>query len=447
MPGYLDYTRERAAATPPARNRIVDFWRALAIVMVFLGHWLAASIWLRPDGEIVLINSLEWIPYAGWITWIVQVMPVFFLAGGFANARGLRRLAEGRDNRSGWITGRARRLFTPVIPLLVVWVLLIIALRPFVPSEVVYAGAMSATVPLWFLAVYLSLTALAPTTHAWWRRQGGWTIAVLAGAAAAVDLARFVFEVPGIGWVNFLFVWAAVHQIGYLWADRDAGRGITSLTGWAIAAAMLATLGFFTWADWYPAAMVGIPGFELTNMTPPTFALLILGVMQAGIIWGTQPWVQSLTARPRVWHGVVAFSGVIMTVYLWHLSAMSLVAAAGLFTFDGAAFEVEPGTTLWWVTRPAWVLVLLAVTLGLVALFARFEWRISDAAPPHRTRVLIAGVLLTAGSAAAVANVGITTPDAVINWSIPIAAVLGAALLGALPQLGRRRSDTEAPGG
>ena len=100
---------------------------------------------------------------------------------------------------------------------------------------------------------------------------------------------------------------------------------------------------------------------------------------------------------------------------------------------DGAAFQIEPGTTLWWVTRPLWIAVLLAVTLGLVAVFARFEWRISKAPPPRNRRVVLAGVLLTAGSAGAVANFGITSPNAVINWSIPIAALLGAALLGALP--------------
>lgn len=433
MHAYLAHTRDLAQQTPADRNRIVDFWRVTAIVMVFLGHWLAASIWRKPDGEIALLNALEWIPYAGWVTWVVQVMPVFFLAGGYANAKGLRRVMAGEQLRRDWITGRARRLFTPVIPLLLVWVLLIIVLRTFVPSEVVYAGAMSATVPLWFLAVYLTLTALAPQTFAWWQRSGPATIAVLAGAALAVDVARFAFDVPGVGWFNFLFVWAAVHQIGYWWAQRDESGGVPTSTGWMISLAALGLLVAVTWVGWYPVAMVGVPGAEVTNMTPPTAAILLLGIVQAGIIWGTQAQVRRVTARPRVWHGVVAFSGVIMTVYLWHLSAMSLVAAAGLFTFDGAAFQIEPGTTLWWVTRPLWIAVLLAVTLGLVAVFARFEWRISKAPPPRNRRVVLAGVLLTAGSAGAVANFGITSPNAVINWSIPIAALLGAALLGALP--------------
>ena len=59
MKRYLAYTGRLAAETPASRNRIVDFWRVVAILVVVFGHWLAASIWLQPDGEIALLNSLE----------------------------------------------------------------------------------------------------------------------------------------------------------------------------------------------------------------------------------------------------------------------------------------------------------------------------------------------------------------------------------------------------
>lgn len=439
MKKYLAYTRNLAEQTPPERNRVVDFWRATAILMVVFGHWLAASIWLRPDGEIELLNSLEWVPYAGWITWVVQVMPIFFLAGGYANARGLRKVELGEQRRREWITARVRRMFTPVIPLLLVWVALILVMRGFVPPEVVHAGAMSATVPLWFLAVYLTLTALAPFTYKWWRRSGPITVGWLLAAAIAVDFARFEYDVPGIGWANFLFVWAAVHQLGYWWAARDAGDGIPSRSGWLLFAGSLGVLVTVTWTGLYPVAMVGIPGAEVTNMTPPTFAMAVLGFMQFGVIVGTQPAVRRFTARASVWHGVVAVSGIIMTVYLWHLSAMSLVGAAGLFSPASVFFEIEPGTSMWWLTRPLWLAILAAVTAGIATVFARFEWRISRRPAPSRVVVVVAGLLLTAGSAAAVATIGIATRDAVVQWTVPAAAIAGAVLLGALPRLGHGR--------
>ena len=86
---YLRGVSEAAEHTPAHRNRVVDTWRVIALLVVVFGHWLAASIWVRPDGETVVMNTLEWIPYAGWFTWIVQVMPIFFFVGGYANARAL----------------------------------------------------------------------------------------------------------------------------------------------------------------------------------------------------------------------------------------------------------------------------------------------------------------------------------------------------------------------
>ena len=433
MRRYLAHTRGLAAKAPRHRNRVVDFWRAIAIGVVVIGHWLAASIWLQPDDEISLLNALQWIPYAAWVTWLFQVMPVFFLAGGYANARGLRKVTDGDQRRRDWITGRVRRLFTPVIPLLVLWTALSVTLRAFVPSEVVYAGAMSATIPLWFLSIYLVLTAAAPLTHRWWRAVGPASVFAFAVAAVAVGIARFAFEVPGIGWVNFLLVWATIHQIGYWWSALDHSGGVSGRNGWRIAAGCLAVLVAVTWIGWYPVAMVGVPGAGVTNFMPPTFAMVLLGATQIGLIWGSQQAVARLMSRVRAWHVVVAFSGVIMTVYLWHLSAMSLVATIGLFTFDGAAFRIEPGTASWWFTRPLWIGTLLIVTALLVAMFARFEWRISAAPTPRRRRIVTIGVLLTSGSTAAVALWGIATPDAVINWGIPVAAIVGAAMLGALP--------------
>ncbi|MEN8112749.1 MAG: acyltransferase [Actinomycetota bacterium] len=444
---YLDYTGRIAREAPAARNRVIDFWRAVAILMVIYGHWLAAAIWIKPDDSIHLKNSLECIPYAGWVTWIVQVMPVFFFVGGYANAVGLQRLETGEETRAAWVTKRLRRLFTPVIPMLLTWTLLIVVTSMFLPADVVCAGAMSGTVPLWFVAVYLMVIALAPWTHPWWQRRRWVSVAAIAAAALAVDALRFAFNEDLIGWVNFLVVWGLVHQLGYWWADRDtADRPIAPRTGWIIFAVSLATLIAVTWADWYPVAMVGVDNDTPANMKPPTFAIALLGLAQAGVILGTRPAIQRLTQRIKVWHAVVAVSGILMTIFLWHLGAMSLVAAVGLFAFDGAMFLIEPGTWVWWLTRPFWLLLLSGVTLVLVAIFAPFEWKISKKPPPTRAAAVTAGLLLCIGSAAAVAQYGLATKTAAVNWIIPVMAIAGAALVGAYPTFRKRRSlESETP--
>jgi len=295
--------------------------------------------------------------------------------------------------------------------------------------------------PLWFLAVYLGLTALAPLTFAWWRRSGASSIAVLVAAAVAIDAIRFLLDVEGIGWINFAFVWGAVHQVGYLWARTDAASGVSTRNGKVLAAASLALLIGLTGTGLYPVAMVGIPGSAVTNMTPPTTAILVLGLMQLGIIWATQPVVRRLTADARVWRAVVATSGVIMTLYLWHLSAMSLVAVGGLNLFDGALFRIEPASLTWWLSRPLWLLLLSVATAGLVAVFARFEWQINKRSA-HPVSLGI-GLILMNVAVAKIALDGLATRDAAVVWTIPAAVIVGTIAVGAYPP--RKRRVAPAP--
>ena len=71
--------------------------------------------------------------------------------------------------------------------------------------------------PMWFLAVYMALVALAPLA---WRGHVAApraTLAGMIGLAALLDIARF-----GFGWGGplmtvacFTAVWAVVHQLGF----------------------------------------------------------------------------------------------------------------------------------------------------------------------------------------------------------------------------------------
>ena len=74
-----------AADTPPSRNRYVDWLRALSISAVVFGHWLIAAPWIAADG-LRLDHMLAVQPWTQWLTLLFQVMPVFFLVGGYSNA-------------------------------------------------------------------------------------------------------------------------------------------------------------------------------------------------------------------------------------------------------------------------------------------------------------------------------------------------------------------------
>ncbi len=443
---YLQGVDKAVERTPPTRNRAVDAWRVISLLIVVFGHWLAASVWVEADGDVLVLNTLEWIPYAGWATWVVQVMPVFFFVGGYANARALDAKSA---NRRSWITQRFRRLYAPAVPVILVWTVLALMLRNFIDADLVYAGVLNATLPLWFLAVYLTLVAVAPLTYAWWLRSGLSSIVILGATALAVDTAYIRFDVPGVGWINFFFVWATVHQLGYWWSSRErASRVITGRQAALVSAVSLAALIAVTRAGWYPVAMITIPGAGPNNVTPPTSAMTLLALVQIGIILATAPAMSRLMQRGNHWRRVVAVSGFMMTIYVWHLTALSLVLAVGIFSFKGVAFSMEPGTVAWWLTRPLFYAVLIVVTAGLVAAFGIFEHDI-DRSEDHRPMPIVAiGMLATIVALSAMAFIHLVDREAMINWWIPVVAIGAALLTGAYPASWKHKSHTisENPG-
>jgi hypothetical protein len=67
---------------------------------------------------------------------------------------------------------------------------------------------------------------------------------------------------------------------------------------------------------------------------------------------------------------VTAINSVILTVFLWHMTAL-LVA---LLALERAGLKplLEP-TAAWWLQRPLWLVAPGIVLAALVAVFARFE--------------------------------------------------------------------------
>ena len=88
---------EIAAATPADRDRWVDALRVGSLLVVILGHWLMVAI--TPDGRIT--NALTVVPSLQPLTWVLQVMPIFFLVGGVAHAHTLESLERRRPQARG----------------------------------------------------------------------------------------------------------------------------------------------------------------------------------------------------------------------------------------------------------------------------------------------------------------------------------------------------------
>jgi hypothetical protein len=200
-------------------------------------------------------------------------------------------------------------------------------------------------------------------------RFGVVVVGVMALLAVGMDVLRFSLRFPAAGWANIAFVWLLAHQLGFFYADGTLVR-VRRRGHLAIALGGLVGLLLLTHVGAYPKTMVST-GFErVSNVFPPTVCLMFMTFWLVGAAMYLRGWVIRWLARPGPWRTVVAANSVIMTMYLWHITAY--VATFGLLALVGFAGSA-PGSARWWLERSIWLVgpgLLLAL---LIVVFGRFE--------------------------------------------------------------------------
>lgn len=436
--------RELALTTPANRDRYVDFLRALSITAVVVGHWLAVTI-VMVDGRVEGRHVLEVLPEVHPLTWVFQVIGVFFLVGGYANAASWSAAERADVGYGEWLTTRATRLLAPTSVFIAVGATAGVVTRAAgVDPELVRLGAWLIAISLWFLAIYLVVVALTPIMLVAHRRWGLGTVLVLAAAVAVGDVVRLSTGEAAASVANFVLVWLIAHQFGFAWSDGTLTRA--RWQAWALFAIGLTGLLAATTVGPYPVSMVAYPGAPLQNTSPPTLALLALIVTQTGLALVLAPPMRRLLARVSVWTAVIAVNGVIMTLFLWHMVPV-VIAALALYP-TGIMPDPDVGSAAWFALRPVW---LIACAVSLVVLVAAFGWaeRMPVTAKPSvpqrrwRTALAVCGVVGACGGIGLLTVTGLQGDGPL---GIPVSALVtyaaGIALLVvSATECGRRRGD------
>jgi len=357
------------AATPASRDRYIDALRVFALAGVIMGHYLMAVV--------------------------LQVMPLFFAVGGFSHAVAWRSLARRGGGYADFVAARVGRLVRPALVYVGVWMaagLLIGKLWPEQSAPILQILGQL----LWFIGIYLIAAAFAPALLKAHDRFGIWALAALIAAAAAVDIIRVTGINDGVKWLNFAFVWLAIHQLGFFYADglhtKIGSRrlGVGMLTAGVAALVLLVTFGP------YGISMVSFTGEKVSNLTPPTVALLAFGIAQVGVALLLREWASKRLERPRLWKAVVIAGSMAMTAFLWHFTA--LVAVNGLWWWLGPATSPEGGSAAWWWSKLYLLVPYLVLVALLVLVFRRFErFATPPVAGPALWRTLVAAVGVACG--------------------------------------------------
>ncbi|MFJ8748886.1 acyltransferase [Streptomyces sp. NPDC102441] len=366
------------AGTPAHRDRAVDGLRALALMAVPAGHWLLGGFTLDGDGGLHNASPLSTFAGLSPVSWVLQMLGVFFLVGGYASVLSYNR----RPSTTGaWLRGRMVRLGRPVLGVTAVWALMIPVLYAAgVPEDTLRTGAKLVIQPLWFVGVYAVVTALTPYCVRLSRRLGGWAAAPLIGSVAVVDVLRYgpyADAVPSwLSLLNILPGWLFAYQLGVSWGEgRLSRRGARLLLigGTALFAVLLLVFH-------YPTSMVGVPGEARTNSHPPSLLVLALASAQSGAAVLLHGRIGRALRRPALWAPVVVINLSAMTILCWHQTAMLTAAVPAAFAGAVPGLTTAPDSVGWILARVAWM-PLFAALLVLISRYARrFEapWEPGD---------------------------------------------------------------------
>lgn len=253
------------------------------------------------------------------------------------------------------------------------------------------AAAIAAQL-LWFLAVYLLTIVATPLMAAAHRRFGFAVLPALALAAAAVDVARFGDQSIA-GYANAVFVWLAAAQLGFHHVDGALGR-LSTPRSLALSAAGFGATALLVVFGPYAQSMIGMPGAPVSNLSPPNVALIGLAVGQVGLALAARPLLTRLAARRSVATTLSWAGPRFMSIYLWHMPALIVVAGVAVVALGYTT--PEPGTLAWLAMVPAWLAVTSAVLVVLVWIAGRFETTSAGPAETPPMPRLVAATLLAA---------------------------------------------------
>ncbi|MBO1333068.1 acyltransferase [Streptomyces sp. VRA16 Mangrove soil] len=379
------------AKTPAHRDRAVDGLRALALLAVPTGHWLLGGFTVDAQGALHNASPLSAFSFFAPLSWVLQMLGIFFLVGGYASALSYSRARERGTSTSEWLRGRLARLGRPVLGVTAVWATLLPALHALgVPWQTLRTGSTLVIQPLWFVGVYAAITALTPWCLRAARRWGAWAAAPLIGSVALVDFLRYGPFAPSMpSWLSLLNLlpgWLFAYQLGVSWGEKKLGRR----GAWALLIGGAVLFAALLLVFHYPTSMVGVPGEARTNSHPPSLLVLALAAAQSGAAILLHNRIGALLRRPALWAPVVIMNLSAMTILCWHQTAMLTAAIPASFAGAVPGLTQAPDTLAWVATRLAW-LPLFAVLLALTGRYARgFEAPWTRA---RRGRRALAGVL------------------------------------------------------
>ena len=420
MPPTFPSAADIEASTPASRDRAIDVIRIVSLVGVVAGHAVMATSIIADDvfkWDNLLTTSVVFQA----LTWVFQIMPLFFFAGVAASVGSY----EPDTSWGGWLLKRCTRLYRPVFYYLAFWAVALVVLHDVLPVHVYEPIAGISIQLLWFLGAYVMVLAAMPllariTTGA--RLLGA--VAAVYAVVAVVDAVRVSDPASStVGYVNML-AWLIPGMFGVAYRRRL----LTARTALRIGVAMFAVNLSLLWLGPYELSLVGIESQHLKNMTPPSLLLAGHAIMLCAFAIAAAARIGRWAMRPGVWRLAVIGNTGAMTLYLWHMPVLLGVHVA----FDYLGLPRYPGQPHFLMLSIAQLVLVAVLVAAMFVVLRPLEnnplplWDGGCVAAPG-VRSAAVGTLLTIAGAATLASVGWGLKEqGLVCVSVMLVALIGA---------------------
>ncbi len=370
------------------RNHLIDLARAMSVLVVVTFHCLLYQI-VVVDGRPTV---LPWapLPHAAWWTasWFFMSIPLFFIAGGFANALVVDKLRGQSRGYTYYLASRALRLVGPLLLFVGFTTLVSSVAAWFGPTGLSIGLSVQFAQLLWFIAVYLVIVGMAPLMVTLQDRLPWVPLVLLAGLAVGVDAWSLAVGNVEVRFANLLIVWPLCHQLG-IGYHRGWFRHGPVWVPWLVIGSAAIIIPVLIFGFGYPGSAIGLGDIPNANVLPPTVAMAVLGAAQASALGLLERAGVAARLSQRTERGLATANALAVTTYLWHIPC--IVIAGGLLF---GVSRLLPGATPVLVSQLAVVIATYTVIVLVVPLIGRVEYALVPRLGDHPSRWVISAYLL-----------------------------------------------------
>jgi hypothetical protein len=427
----LSRPRRRQLTSPPpprsdaerAQSGYLGFLRILSLTGIVLAESiLALASW--GSGQ------------TGWVwplTWVLQLVPLFFLTGGHANLLAWRSGC----GYASYLTGRIGWLLLPVLAFVTAWLVVPLSLELLdTPEEAIAAFGRIVLQPLWLLGLYLLVVAALPAMHRLHLRHRLATPLVLLALTVAIAVAGRGSVAAHAGGILLALLF---QQLAFHYADGVLWR-IPRAVLVATAGLALAGLVTLTTVGGYAKLLIAEPT-EYASFAPSLLGVLLVGLIQVCLVSLPRERGALRVAEGSPARAVAVVRAAPMTTYLFYLCAMLVIA--GVIAAARTAGLAAGGTE--WLTQPRRIVALALIGIPTLLAFVLFERRapavldVPEPEPDPRASVRLDAVAAALGVAygalgilgfAATGITGESTPPSLFGLPLDPMANLIHLLLG-----------------